>query len=427
VQTSKISRFGLLELSRQRLAPSLEELSYTPCPRCNGIGHIRGTESSALHILRIIQEEAMKDNIAAVHVQVPVDVATFLLNEKRNDIHRIESRLKVDIVLIPNPHLETPHYSVTRLRQDDLQGDLLQVSYKLVEKPIEHDAAAEAAQEIKAAQRPQAAVQGIVPMQPAPMEQEVKKQKKTTSFFGRLFGWLKAEEEEEAPVKKPSSKSRRERGEGRRGDRRERKEGGKRRGGERGERGERDEAQPRQQQAKSQRNETQRQEQRAEQPRAERPPRQQQQRNNNVEQPAPSVATEQDEGQRESSNGGNRKRNRRGGRRERERREPAANAPEQSVMDLMEPVAPEAAAPEPVTRHEPAPAYEPPPPAPAPATEPIDLSASGLVLIETDRSKAVVTAPEPSEAPAPRRRPRPREIYSEEASEPLQQVETRNS
>ena len=108
VQTAKISRFGLLELSRQRLAPSLGEGNYIACPRCNGIGHIRGIESSALHILRIIQEEAMKDSSAAIHVQVPVDVATFLLNEKRADIHRIESRLKVSITLIPNPHLETP-------------------------------------------------------------------------------------------------------------------------------------------------------------------------------------------------------------------------------------------------------------------------------------------------------------------------------
>ena len=90
VQTGKISRFGLMELSRQRLRPSLGETSHIPCPRCHGTGHIRGTESTALHILRIIQEEAMKENTAAVHAQVPVDVATFLLNEKRADmqLHR---------------------------------------------------------------------------------------------------------------------------------------------------------------------------------------------------------------------------------------------------------------------------------------------------------------------------------------------------
>jgi ribonuclease E len=137
VQTAKISRFGLLELSRQRLQPSLEETSYSPCPRCNGIGHIRGTESSALHILRIIQEEAMKDHSASIHVQVPVDVATFLLNEKRADIHLIESRLKVNVTLIPNPHMETPHYTVTRLRHEDINADHLQASYKMVEKPVE--------------------------------------------------------------------------------------------------------------------------------------------------------------------------------------------------------------------------------------------------------------------------------------------------
>jgi len=99
VQTGKISRFGLLELSRQRLQPSLGETSHIPCPRCHGTGHIRGTESSALHILRILQEEAMKENSAAIRAQVPVDVATFLLNEKRAEIHTIESRFKVDIVL----------------------------------------------------------------------------------------------------------------------------------------------------------------------------------------------------------------------------------------------------------------------------------------------------------------------------------------
>ncbi|MDP4030549.1 MAG: Rne/Rng family ribonuclease, partial [Gallionella sp.] len=167
VQTAKISRFGLLELSRQRLQPSLGESNYISCPRCSGIGHIRGIESSALHILRIIQEEAMKESSAAIHVQVPVDVATFLLNEKRSDIHRIESRLKVAIMLIPNPHLETPNYSISRLRQDDLTGEVLQASYKLVEKPAEEKPLT-TAQEQQKATRAQAVVQGITPAQPAP-------------------------------------------------------------------------------------------------------------------------------------------------------------------------------------------------------------------------------------------------------------------
>jgi ribonuclease E len=172
VQTGKISRFGLLELSRQRLRPSLGESSHSPCPRCHGTGHIRGTESTALHILRIIQEEAMKDNTGAVHAQVPVDVATFLLNEKRVDLQLLEARHRVSVTLVPNIHLETPNYTVTRLRHDDLnQSDQLPPSYELVEVPSEQEKEAIPAQE-PAAQRQQAAVRGITPQQPAPVARE---------------------------------------------------------------------------------------------------------------------------------------------------------------------------------------------------------------------------------------------------------------
>ena len=119
VQTGKISRFGLMELSRQRLRPALNEGTHITCPRCNGTGVIRDVESSALHVLRVIQEEAMKENTANVHAQVPVDVATYLLNEKRGEITKMEARLKVEMVLIPNKHIETPHYGLERLRHDD--------------------------------------------------------------------------------------------------------------------------------------------------------------------------------------------------------------------------------------------------------------------------------------------------------------------
>src|SRR5271154_164345 len=134
VQMGKISRFGLMELSRQRLRPSLSEGSHVVCPRCNGTGHIRDTESSALHVLRIIQEEAMKENTAAVHVQVPVEVTSFLLNEKRSEINKIESRFKVNVVLIPNKHLETPHYKLERLRHDDTRLDEPRASWKMAEE-----------------------------------------------------------------------------------------------------------------------------------------------------------------------------------------------------------------------------------------------------------------------------------------------------
>jgi ribonuclease E len=170
VQTGKISRFGLLELSRQRLQPALSESSYIPCPRCHGTGHIRDTSSSALHILRILQEEAMKDNTAAVHAQVPVDVATFLLNEKRDDIHSIEMRFKVNVVLIPNIHLVTPNYEVERIRQDSDKLDTPVPSYEMVVKPTEEieTLVAPTVQEPRPP-RPEPIVKGITPDQPAPI------------------------------------------------------------------------------------------------------------------------------------------------------------------------------------------------------------------------------------------------------------------
>jgi len=200
VQTGKISRFGLLELSRQRLQTSLGETSHIACPRCHGTGHIRSIESSALHILRILQEEAMKDGTAAVHAQVPIDVATYLLNEKRNEFHSIETRLKVNVLLIPNVSLETPNYTVTRLRHDELnQNDITLPSYKMAEVPAEAAAPSTAVQKPEA-QRPQAAVQGITPAQPAPVvapREEVK-----PSIFEKIFGWLtRKPEPEPEPVK----------------------------------------------------------------------------------------------------------------------------------------------------------------------------------------------------------------------------------
>ena len=172
VQLGKISRFGLMELSRQRLRPALAESAYIPCPRCHGIGHIRGTESTALHILRIIQEEAMKDNTAQIVAQVPVDVATFLLNEKRADVLTIETRFKVNVLLVPNRHLETPNYSVARLRHDELnQSEPLPASFQMVEQPEDADPL-KARKEEAAEPRQEAVVKGITPAQPAPMAVE---------------------------------------------------------------------------------------------------------------------------------------------------------------------------------------------------------------------------------------------------------------
>jgi len=478
VQTGKISRFGLLELSRQRLAPSLEETSYTPCPRCNGIGHIRGTESSALNILRIVQEEAMKEHSAAIHVQVPVDVATFLLNEKRADIHRIESRLKVSITLIPNQHMETPHYSVARLRQDDMTSENQQASYKLVERPEEAKDST-AAQENKA-QRPQAAVQGITPAQPAPVRAVVEPPQKP-SFFGKLFGWLKSADAP-PPAEKTETTKPRHNNPPRRDRESNRPEGNRQEGGR--------------QDGNRQRNKPRR--EREDAPRAEKPPRNdaapkvQEQRPDRppkpprvaVEKPAlenaPPVDAPVSASTDENGNRAGRKRGRRGGQRERERREQQTTELSTAVQSTQEqatnpsavdaaprnivverpssPVTEQQSVPETVfsaPKVEPAPqsvaevtvpahTSEPVPapvvraePVPAPAAVPVHTQVqisfptedSGLVQIETAPSKLAAVAPasEVVQQPPTRRRPRPREVYNMESSEPLVQIETQNT
>ena len=214
VQMGKISRFGLLELSRQRLQPSLGETSHAVCPRCSGTGHIRGTESTALHIMRIIQEEAMKENTAAIHAQIPVDVATFLLNEKRADIWKIEARFKVSVVLIPNLNLETPHYTVTRLKSDEL-AEIDKPSYELAATP-EQGSVADGSNE-PAKPRQIAVVRDIAPTQPAPQQTEALAPEKP-GFLGMVGGWLqnlfaekKAETAAPAP-KRSTARSDRERG-----------------------------------------------------------------------------------------------------------------------------------------------------------------------------------------------------------------------
>jgi ribonuclease E len=166
VQFSSISKFGLLELSRQRLRPSLSEGSHITCPRCNGTGHIRDTESSALQILRMVQEESMKDNTAAVHVQVPVEVTSFLLNEKRTEITKIELKQRVTVLLVPNKHLETPNYKLERLRQDDPRLEGLQASYTMIEEPSDEVGITRREKSAKPKQEP--VIKGVLPDQPAP-------------------------------------------------------------------------------------------------------------------------------------------------------------------------------------------------------------------------------------------------------------------
>ena len=128
IQISRISRFGLLEMSRQRLSPSLGESSHHICPRCQGTGKVRDNESLSLSILRLIEEEALKENTKQVHTIVPVQIASYLLNEKRKAISNIEKRHNVDIIVAPNEAMETPHFSVFRLRDGEEVNEL---SYNL--------------------------------------------------------------------------------------------------------------------------------------------------------------------------------------------------------------------------------------------------------------------------------------------------------
>jgi ribonuclease E len=303
VQTGKISRFGLLELSRQRLRPSLGESNHIPCPRCHGTGHIRGIESTALHILRITQEEAMKENSKAIQVQLPVEAATFLLNEKRADIHKIEQRTGVEVVLIPNIHLETPNYTITRIKSDDSAEDGPR-SYQMVELPSEEEVHNHAATEVKAVKQV-AAVRGITPSAPAPIS--VEKVEKGISLLTRLTNWLGALTKSEAP--KPETRE----NNGRRDNNRNRNRNRNR--NERGDRPERNNQASQAERPQQNQGERAQRSQEPRQPRPQQQPRPQPVAQNGQVENAQSVQGEQNVEQREPREGRNRRS--RNGRRDR--------------------------------------------------------------------------------------------------------------
>ena len=167
VQFGTISKFGLMEMSRQRLRPALSEGASIPCPRCGGSGHIRDTESSALQILRIIQEESLKDNTASVLCQVPVDVASFLLNEKRTEIAKIELKQRINVLMVPNKNLETPNYKLERLKHDDPRLDNIEASYKMADEMEDATSVTRRSQEPTNKQTP--VIKGVLPDAPAPI------------------------------------------------------------------------------------------------------------------------------------------------------------------------------------------------------------------------------------------------------------------
>lgn len=212
VQIGRISRFGLLELSRQRLRPSLGESSQHVCPRCNGHGYIRGVESLALSVLRIVEEEAMKENTARIVAQLPVEVATFLLNEKRQAIYDIERRQSVSVMLIPNLHLETPNYQIERLRSQDLPKGREEISsYRMVVEP--EDEVPENGRP-KESKSEEPAVRRIAPAAPAPEPRAATEEKPASKpgFLRRMLSGLFGETES-APTTpaKPERQPRKER------------------------------------------------------------------------------------------------------------------------------------------------------------------------------------------------------------------------
>ncbi len=207
VQISRISRFGLLEMSRQRLRPSLGESSQIVCPRCSGQGTIRGIESMALSILRLMEEEAMKEATVEVVAQTPVNVATFILNEKRKTITEIQARHNLQLTVLPNPDLDTPHYEIIRRKENDSEES--KQSYKQVTKP---EAQPEGTKEIATDTVETAAVSNVTPTSPAPSPKTLKSAKSpgvVTRIFGALFGSTKQEPEvkEEQPKQTKARRS----------------------------------------------------------------------------------------------------------------------------------------------------------------------------------------------------------------------------
>lgn len=208
IQVARISRFGLLEMSRQRLRPSLGESANSVCPRCDGQGTIRSSESLALSILRLIEEEAIKDNTIQVQAQVPVPVATYLLNEKRSSVNKIEERHNVKAVIIPNHHLDTPHFEVIRIRDDEVPEA---ASFQLVSKPEKDETVAITLTKDRQ-QLEQPALKGLqAPSAPPPAAAAAAPvaEKTTPSLLSRLGQWLaslfSSDEETQQQQSKPRS------------------------------------------------------------------------------------------------------------------------------------------------------------------------------------------------------------------------------
>ena len=483
VQTGKISRFGLLELSRQRMRPSLGDTNHAACPRCSGTGHIRGIESTALHILRITQEEAMKDNSAIIQVQLPVEAATFLLNEKRADIHKIEQRMGVEVILIPNIHMETPNYSIVRIKSDDVNEDTARASYNLVEIPPETAYERSLSEETKP-KAPEAIVKGVQTGTAAPIvEEKPVAQVAKITFIGRIKKWLggKGEVKTEAKTEESSTSrdNNRDRNKNGNGDRGRNNNNRDRNSRDRNNRGEKPQQAKPENQARS--------DNQAQPPRTPRPPRpENNQQNRNA--PVADVATpaaaltqgnvvagdgQPRERSRRSRGGRNRNKNR-DGNRDAARDENAENTvfvPNDAVAtnDAISQTTPEAAttaksqakpaqkqkterAEKPVTvekiaavsepslaqsgagekpavteivaKPKKAPAKKAKPTKPVDLANPVDLAASGLMLVETSSKTKAEAVAVPAKPKAPRKAPNWQKKEDASTNAPMVMVET---
>ncbi len=231
IQLGRISRFGLLEMSRQRLRPSIGETSQGVCPRCSGTGQVRGVESLALSILRLMEEEAIKENTLHVQAQVPVPVATYLLNEKRRSVMHIEKHHGVRVLIIPNPHMDTPQYEVLRVKNDETVSE---ASYDISIKEAELEEARMPKFDKETVKRDEPIIQAmgqgmVVPnLAPTPVPETVSKPVETAQKPAGFFAWLKGfftteevVEEEKPPVpSKPKQQDNRGQQRGRQGQRR---------------------------------------------------------------------------------------------------------------------------------------------------------------------------------------------------------------
>ncbi|WP_118816051.1 ribonuclease E [Haemophilus haemolyticus] len=214
IQISRISRFGLLEMSRQRLSPSLGESSHHICPRCQGTGKVRDNESLSLSILRLIEEEALKENTKQVHTIVPVQIASYLLNEKRKAISNIEKRHNVDIIVAPNEAMETPHFSVFRLRDGEEVNEL---SYNLAKIHCEKDESTEESlvsrnvETTVVAEQPAvesaAVALSISEAAPTPVERKSNEPSLLAKIIAKIKGLFASESEENKPKNNRTSRN----------------------------------------------------------------------------------------------------------------------------------------------------------------------------------------------------------------------------